>query len=234
MKKLSVIAALILASAFCGFAGDVASFADIGFSEDGKTYIFGQYGKTDKKFEAWAEIFTVNVEKNDFVRNENFKTEPSKNTRELTSKQCFEVLREKAEWKINKYNVKHYNPENLLYVRQGETKSPVDEIVFKDYDASTETDNIYWHIKLCPTFEGTSGNVKSSFYINVEKKDQNGNVVFSKKVGTPGVKRKNVTSYRISRIFTDNTKKNVVFVLEKTLDDSTGTSIRYMVETFAL
>ena len=32
------------------FAGDVSVFKEIGFSKDGNTYIFGTYGKTDKKF----------------------------------------------------------------------------------------------------------------------------------------------------------------------------------------
>ena len=35
-------------------AGDVASFVDKGFSEDGKYYVFGQYGRTDKKYQGWA------------------------------------------------------------------------------------------------------------------------------------------------------------------------------------
>ena len=48
MKKSLVcvlVAALSLASVF---AGDVASFVDLGFTDDGKYYVFGQYGKIDK------------------------------------------------------------------------------------------------------------------------------------------------------------------------------------------
>ena len=39
------------------FAGDAAVFSDIGFSQDGLTYVFGEYGKTDQKYQAWAEIY---------------------------------------------------------------------------------------------------------------------------------------------------------------------------------
>ena len=47
MKKL--LFGLIFAGLGAAFvaAGDAAVFDDIGFSADGKTYLFGQYGKTD-------------------------------------------------------------------------------------------------------------------------------------------------------------------------------------------
>lgn len=51
------------------------------------------------------------------------------------------------------------------------------------------------------------------------------------KVGTPDFKRKGITSYRIEKIFGDKSGKSLVFVVQKTLEDDTGTSIRYMVET---
>ena len=53
-------------------------------------------------------------------------------------------------------------------------------------------------------------------------------------VGSPDIKRKNVLGYRIDRIFSDKTGRNLVFVVEKTLQDVNGTSIRYMVETISL
>ncbi len=57
MKK-SVICGLVLLLGFSALsAGDVASFVDKGFSEDGKYYVFGQYGKTDKKYQGYAEIY---------------------------------------------------------------------------------------------------------------------------------------------------------------------------------
>lgn len=74
MKKILTIAAALLVSAAGVFAGDAASFDDIGFSADGKYYIFGTYGKTDMKYEPWAEIYTVDVAANNFVKGEVYKS----------------------------------------------------------------------------------------------------------------------------------------------------------------
>ena len=52
--------------------------------------------------------------------------------------------------------------------------------------------------------------------------------------GNPDIQRKGVTGYAIDRIYTAPDGKGMVFVVEKTVEDSAGTSIRYMVETVAL
>jgi len=72
MRK-RIISGLLMITGFFLFAGDVARFVDIGFSADGKTYFFGQYGKIDNKFLPYAEIYAVDVKKNDFIKT--FKTE---------------------------------------------------------------------------------------------------------------------------------------------------------------
>ena len=55
---------------------DVAEYADLGFSPDGKYFVFAQYGVTDKDFEPYAEIYTVDVAKNDFLKNGIYKVNP--------------------------------------------------------------------------------------------------------------------------------------------------------------
>ena len=84
------------------------------------------------------------------------------------------------------------------------------------------------------TVEGSGDNLRSSFFITLEKKDGDGNVISRNIVGSPDIKRKKVTDYRIDRIFSDKTGRNLVFVVEKTLSDVNGSSIRYMVETIRL
>ena len=74
-------------------------------------------------------------------------------------------------------------------------------------------------------------NTDSSFYIKVEKKTEDGSVLSRFVAGNPEIKRKGVTNYSINRIFTTPDGKGVVFVVEKTVEDSTGVSVRYMVET---
>lgn len=233
MKKILACSILAFASIFA-FAGDAASFDDIGFSKDGKYYIFGTYGKTDKEYKAWAEIYTVDVEKNDFVKGEVYKINLSGKDSEISGKNCYLQLKADSEWRLAKYEAKPADAETLLFLRESEKKDPEAEIVFQDFEASKNGEKIYYHVKLIPTFEGKGKSVKSKFYIDVKRQNEDGEVISSWKVGSPDIKRKGITSYQIDRIFTDKSGKNLVFIIQKTLEDSKGTSIRYMVETYTI
>ncbi|MCH5294913.1 MAG: DUF2259 domain-containing protein [Treponema sp.] len=236
MRKSLAISAVLASALLISFpasAGDAAVFEDIGFSADGKTYLFGQYGRTDGKFEAWAEIYTVDVAKNDFVSGEVYKTAPSEQTSRLSGKKAFLDLREKTEWKIAKYNAVPSTVSTLIYIREAENKSPVDEIKFKDFEGSSGSNSIYYRVRLVPTYEGSGKNVRSKYYINLEKINGNSDVLSSWKVGTPDLWRKGISSYQIERIYKDVSGKSLVFIIQKTLEDETGTSIRYMVETLS-
>ncbi len=233
MKKINICLILTLTLSLSAFAGDAAVFKEIGFSKDSSVFIFGQYGKTDKNYEAWAEIYTVDLAKNEFVKNEVYKTLPSKDTASISGKKAFEALLENTEWKLAKYNAS-LEGQNLLYVCEDEKKDSTEEIVFKDYEASSAEEEIYWHVKLIPYVEGKEKNCRSSFFISLEKRDQKGNTLLKTSVGTPSYKRKGVSAYRISSIFTDKTSTGMVFVVEKTMQDANGISVRYMVETLKL
>lgn len=232
MRKILTIAAAVILTAASAFAGDAASFVDIGFSEDGKTYIFGTYGKTDKNYEPWAEIYTVDVAANEFVKGEVFKSKKGDVGPNASGKDAFDKLKSSTEWKIGKYNAKPANAKTLLYLRDSEYKGDTEEIVFKDFENSTEDHSVFYNVRLVPEYEGYGKNVKSKFYINVVRKDENGDVLSTIKVGTPDFKRKGISSYKIDKIFTDASGKSLVFIVQKKLEDNTGTSIRYMVETY--
>ena len=111
-------------------------------------------------------------------------------------------------------------------------KGDTEEIVFKDFENSTEDHSVFYNVRLIPEYEGYGKNVKSKFYIKVVRKDENGDVLSTIKVGTPDFKRKGISSYKIDKIFTDASGKSLVFIVQKKLEDNTGTSIRYMVETY--
>ena len=233
MRKLVLSGIILLASSFGIFAGDAAAFVDLGISQDGKTYAFAEYGKTDKTFQGYAEIYTVDIAKNDFINGEVYKTNPSSSTVSKSGKAIFEELYSKAAWKLRKYDFKPAETDNLLYVRD-DRKDGETEIVFKDFEGSTPEKSVFYHIQLVKTVEGAGQTLRSSFFITMEKKDDGGNVISRHTVGSPDIKRKNVLSYKIDRIFSDKTGRNLVFVVEKTLQDVNGTSVRYMVETISL
>ena len=234
MKKFIFSVVLALGIASVCVAGDAAFFVDGGFSADGQVYIFGQYGKTDKDFEAWAEIYTVDVEKNAFIDNGVFRTQPTKATKEFSGKSTFEALQNKVKWATAKYNCTPAAPKDILYIQEDESKSAESEIVFTDFENSLQENPAEYHITLIPSYDGSGASCKSSFYINVVKVDSEGNRLFSRTVGNPNTKRTGITDYHITRILADTENKGLVFVVEKRLEDSKGISIRYMVETTKL
>lgn len=238
MKKIFILFTLFCSISYI-FAGDAAAFVDIGISNDGKTYVFAEYGKTDKTFRGYAEIYTVDIEKNDFVKGGLFRTLPSESTSSKSGLDVYNSLYSKAKWWLKKYNCTPVSNEHILYIADSKMSGD-SEIVFKDIEGSTMERSIYYHIKLEKTIEPTAvkvgdfPNIQSSFYINLEKSDENGHVISKNIVGSPEIKRKGIVDYKIEKIYSDYSNRSLVFVIEKTEEDSTGTSIRYMVETIRL
>ena len=96
MKKLLSVILAVAASSLLLFAGDVANLVNLGFSPDGMTYAFGEYGITDQTYRSYAEIYIVDVAKNDFVKSGIFKTSPSALTANKDSKSVFLALQKRA------------------------------------------------------------------------------------------------------------------------------------------
>lgn len=227
MKRLFTTIAVLMV-AVCAFAGDAAAFVDLGFSRDGKTYVFGQYGKTDGNFHGYAEIYTVDVKQNDFVSKGVFKTTDKSGK---TGSVVFSNLKAKHKSFLDSYGLSPVNADSLLYMREDTSKGGTAEITFKDFESSTPVQEVVYTVRLVPLFEGSGANTKSSFYIVAEKKNLNGELLARFVAGNPGIQRAGVTGYAIDRIYTTPDEKGFVFVVEKRVEDATGISIRYMVET---
>jgi len=230
MKKMIVSALTLLLCGAALFAGDVASFVDKGFSEDGKYYVFGQYGRTDKKYQGWAEIYQVDIEKNDWVDGGVFTIKPTAVTADKSGIDVYQALEGKNFYYLRDLKCTKANPDHVLYILDDVNKTGTDEIVFTDFNNSSIDKPNTFHIQLVPTINGSGKNVKSSFYIWVEKKDYEGNTISKTKVGSPDIVRKGISNYKIERIMCDPTESNFIFVIEKIQEDDTGISIRYMVE----
>jgi predicted secreted protein len=220
---------LFVASAYI-FAGDVARFVDMGFSADGGTYFFGQYGKTDKIFLPYAEIYAVDVRKNDFV-----KTFKKQGTAQSTSgAEIFEELKAANRNFLSPYNCAESRGAQILFLREDDARPASDTIEFTDFGHSTRANPVIYTIRLISRVEGGGKNVSSSFFLSVERRSQAGAVITSTTAGNPDIKRAGVSGYRVEKIFTDTSGKNLVFVVEKTLVGDDGISVRYMVETLSL
>ncbi|HIW36739.1 MAG TPA: DUF2259 domain-containing protein, partial [Candidatus Treponema faecavium] len=233
MKRLGVCGILCCLSTVMAFAGDVAAFKDIGFSADGTVYVFAEYGVTDKYFQGYGEIYAVDVEKNAYVPGGVFTTEPSQKTAGVNGGAVYNELYERGKAFLAPYNCEPVSAEQMLYVRGEDAASADAEISFKDFRSIPEGESpLTYSVKLVPHIEGSGASVESSFFIVLEKKDGAGTVVERTVVGNPQIKRRGVSAYAIDRIFTDKSDKSLVFVVEKTLHDAQGSSIRYMVETY--
>lgn len=231
MKKFILFTIIFTYSLFLTIAGDVATFVDKGFSEDGKYYVFGQYGKTDKKFQGWAEIYQVDILENDFVNSGIFKTKPSSVTENKNGQEVYNSLEGKNFYYLNKLNCKPADIDHVLYILDDVNKTGTESIVFTDFRGSQIEKPNSFNITLIPTINGSGKSLKSSFYIELEKKDFDGNVIAKKQIGSPKIQRKGVKNYKIERIFCDNSEQKLIFIIEKIIEDETGISIRYMVET---
>jgi predicted secreted protein len=230
MKKIVVLSLVFSFFISLMSAGDVATFVDKGFSADGKSYLFGQYGRTDKKFQSWAEIIQVDIEKNDYVDSGVFRINPSAVTVEKTGKEVFESLEAKNYFYLDNLKCNIADSDHTLYVCEDVNKTGNDVIEFTDFRGSNIDNPNKYSIQLVQTIKESKNSKKSSFYIDVVKKDSNGNILTREKVGSPDILRKGIKNYKIERIFMDKSETQFIFVIEKTLEDDTGISIRYMVE----
>ncbi len=116
MKKSVICSLVLLLGISASWAGDVASFVDKGFSEDGKYYVFGQYGKTDKKYQGYAEIYQVDIAANDYVENGVFTTKPTAVTADKGGKEVFEALEAKSFYYYKNIKLEKANPDHVLYI----------------------------------------------------------------------------------------------------------------------
>ncbi|MFI3257456.1 MAG: DUF2259 domain-containing protein [Spirochaetales bacterium] len=230
MMKRIIFYVIFFCIALPVIAGDVAAFVDEGFSQDGNLYVFGQYGSLDKVWQGFAEIYTVDIAKNDYTDSGCFETAASSATAGKSGHSVYEDLRKKNAQYIDSLALTSVNIDNILYIKSN-TKNPLDTITFQDFEGSAESNPVVYKISLVPWFSGTTATSVSSFFISVEKFDIDGNMIGTQVIGNPDIKRKGVVGYSIEKIMRSPDGKNLIFIVEKILQTENGESIRYMVET---
>lgn len=224
MRKIALLAVLACAVLVPVFSGDVAHFVNLGFSADGARFFFGQHGRTDVDFHAYAEIYGVDVQLNRFLPDGVFKTEPSRTTAGRDGRGVFLALQNQAASFIRSQGIDSSRQGRPLFV-QTEDGAGVGTIQFRDFEKGFK-----YTVQLHSASEGRDASVKSSFHLTVEREADGGQTV-RRTVGLPGFNRPSVKGYRIRRVLTDESGRSVVFVVEKIQHDRNGDSIRYMVET---
>lgn len=234
IKTLIAIGIVILIPLLNTYAGDVAVYSDLGFSADGNYYLFSQYGKEDKTYCPYADLFVVDIKKNDFAANGVFHTLAKNTTPETPSRTVYNALLDKASYVIKQYSPTLPTIDQVLYIRDSDKKGG-EQIEFSDFSNYLDSSEKHsFRVLLTSEVNGKGINALSSFFITLETLNSQGEVILKKIVGSPNIKRKSVTSYKIEKIVFHPTSRAIVFIIEKSVEDEAGVSIRYMLEASTL
>ena len=207
------------------FSGDIATFINLGFSENSNYFMFAQYGLNEATTSPYADLFIVDVQTNVFTpygkKNLSYKQSIEPGNSGLGA--LFNIIEENIALKT-KYKINHLSTGRILYHLINGKKNE-EPITFRDFI----TKNNY-KVYLRQSAEGKGKNVESSFSIEVTITKSSGS---SKNctLGHPAFKRKGVKNYKIRQIILAPDEKSLVFLIEKEEADTTGVNIRYMVET---
>ncbi|MDR0656376.1 MAG: DUF2259 domain-containing protein [Treponema sp.] len=233
MKKTAILSGMVLL-AFSLWAGDTASFVDLGFSPDGQVYMFAQYGVQTSTLRPWADLFAVDVPRNNFVSGGklSYIHESPVMAGQDGSGAFFRLLSRNGTL-ADQNKVTFMNQGKPLYISLENGDFPSDGaqgsgIEFRDFGKG---DN--YRAVLVPYTEGTGANLKSSFYIELERTAANGNRR-SYTIGTPGVKRPLIVSYKIKKVIAAPHEGSIIFVIETRKQADSGYDVRYMVEALKL
>jgi predicted secreted protein len=229
-KTILAILIMFLTCVSALWAGDSAVFVDLGFSPDGRTYMFGQHGVLSPSLRPWAELYIVDVATNRFVQNgrASFTQNTAIRAGQDGSGILHRLVSDNANL-INRHNINFQNQGLPLYIsREVNLPTHGERIEFRDFLSGNQ-----YRAQLVPTIIGSGQNVSSRFQINLEVRSPNGQTR-NYTVGTPNFVRQRIAQYNIKRVIIDSTGNSVIFVIEMRRVAENGFDIRYMVEAVRL
>jgi predicted secreted protein len=231
LVKRTFLVLLVLAIGVPGlWAGDSASFVDLGFSPDGSIYIFAQYGVKTGTLKPWADMYVVDVARNDFVSGGRI---TYTHDRAIEAGQdgagaLYRVITKNAEF-IESYGLSYPNQGQPLYIAlTGDPAYDRKTVAFRDF-----TSGASYQADLVERISGTGSNTRSSFYITLESIDADGEMK-QYTIGTPELERPLISSYRIKKVLVAPSGNSLIFVVEMKLHGENGPDVRYMVEVLKL
>jgi predicted secreted protein len=228
LRKIFFLSAVLI---HCGaglWAGDTASFVDLGFSRDGTVYMFAQYGVVLSTLRPWAELYAVDVSRNDFVSGGkvSYNSPNPLNAGNDGIGAFYRIITQNSVL-ADRYGVDFlYQGQPLYIALDAEGGSPQGERVdFRDFERGFS-----YQARLVPSTEGSGAGLKSSFYISLERSGPAGDRK-SFTLGNPRVQRPLIATYKIKKVIASPLDNSLIFVIETRKQAANGYDIRYMVET---
>ncbi|MDR1025065.1 MAG: DUF2259 domain-containing protein [Treponema sp.] len=228
LKKFFFLAVVLMRCGAALWAGDTASFVDLGFSRDGAVYMFAQYGVLLSTLNPWAELYAVDVPANNFVSGGklSYRSVNPVNAGNDGIGAFYRIITQNSGL-ADRYGVDFLRQGHPLYIAlDAEGGSPQGErIEFRDFERGFS-----YQARLVPTTEGSGAGLKSSFYIALERSGPGGDRR-NFTAGNPGVLRPLIATYKIKKVIASPVDNSLVFVIETRKQAANGYDIRYMVET---
>jgi predicted secreted protein len=227
MAKKVLLSACILLAALAAWAGDVAQFDNLGFSADGRYFMFGQHGVLEKTSFPYAELYIVDVPANAYAPQGVKKVSYTKGVEPgATGLGALLNALDDASAQKRQYRIDHLVTGRLLYVLV-DGVNPAETLEFRDFQANTK-----YAVTLVQTSSTKDGQPAAAFTLKITVTGTDGKAK-DYAVGNAGLSRAGVKSYRVKQILL-GPGASLVFVIQREEADSTGVDIRYMVETLRL
>jgi predicted secreted protein len=228
LKKIFFFTAVLAIYGTTLWAGDTASFVDLGFSQDGSVYMFAQYGVLSNTLRPWADLYAVDVSKNDFVAGGklSYSANNPVNAGNDGIGAFYRVIVQNSSL-ADRHQVDFLHQGRPLYIAlDAEGGNPQGErIDFRDFERG-----FAYQARLVPGYEGSGAGLKSSFHIALDRTGPGGDRR-SFTVGNPGIKRPQIGTYKIKKVIASPLGNSLIFVIEVRKQVANGWDIRYMVET---
>ena len=208
------------------WAADTATFVDLGFSPDGRSYMFAQYGVLSGTLRPWADMSIVDVARNNFVSGGriSFTHNQPIAAGQDGSGALYHIIAQNAGL-AERNAIAYTNQGQPLYIAlNGDPAYEGKPIAFRNFASGTS-----YRASLVETINGSGSNVRSSFYITLESLGKDG-AAKTFTVGTPHLQRPSIFSYRIKKVLINPSGNALIFVIEMKRHAEDGHDIRYMVE----
>jgi predicted secreted protein len=216
----------LLLSALWLHGGDTAVFVDLGFSADGRTYMFGQYGVDPGTLRPWAELAAVDVASNSFVPGGRvgYIHDSAVAAGHDGAGALYRVIARNTAL-ADRCRIGYLLQGHPLYVSmENHVSAGGETIEFRDFEKAASFRAV---LRDSASPEG------SSFVISLERRAVDGSTR-TYTAGSASIRRPGIIAYRIRRVLAAP-NGSLVFVIEMKKQNSDGSvDIRYMVETLKL